>query len=131
MSTFFECGDLGESGTQLRVAVGRIGRADAEFEAGDRIVGDTTDGIDVCALLREFACNRSHCASIDRATENNDRVGGHRGPSGIGTDFDVDVHSDRRHRLFEFFLKRLGIVRAGDHDAECQSTSNHHLLHVE
>ena len=56
---------------------------------------------------------------------------GHRGPSGIGTDFDVDVHSDRRHRLFEFFLKRLGIVRAGDHDAECQSTSNHHLLHVE
>ena len=110
-----------------------VGRRDRQFQAGDRVVGDPLDRLDVDAELTEPRASSPialACSGRPSTT-----TAWRRKPATVVTrlvDRDPDRHPDGRHRLLDVVPAGASrIARRADQHAEGQRAADDHLLDVQ
>ena len=126
-------GHPGQRGLQL--AVGSRRHRDPQLQAGDRIVGDAADEVDVDAQRGHLAGHRAECRGGDRPAQHHDGVG-RRFPDDrhVVAALDRDVEAHPVDRGFDVVAQRgaVGdIRRTGHQHTQRQPAPDHHLFDVE
>ena len=128
----FACGCGIQGGSQEI----RIGAGDIEFDAGDRMAGESFDAIDVRAGAGNAAGDRSHRRGSQRMSQHGDvQRSGTRGRFGIGPDRHLDLEPEVARDVRKSVAQSQFLVGARatevDEHTEDQPAAQHDLLGVE
>jgi hypothetical protein len=116
--------------------VGRLGvvrHRDVQLQAGDRVVRDAADRVDVHVELGHGAGHLREGARADRPPQHHHRVRrpGPRRREGVGAELDRQPHAGVGHRALHRAPQGVRVAGAGDEHAQHQLAPDHDLLHVE
>ena len=119
----------------LQLATGSRRHRDPQLQAGDRIVGDAADQVDVDAQSGRLAGHRAECPRGDRPAQHHDGVG-RRFPDDrhVVAALDRDVEAHRVDGGFDVVAQRGAVRdfrRAGHQHTQGEPAPDHHLFDVE